>query len=51
MQDVLAEDWNAECGFKAKWSSTGKETDPTHRIFARIDTVSRQSWHFEGFQL
>ncbi|TNN03939.1 testicular acid phosphatase homolog [Takifugu flavidus] len=23
MQDVLTEDWNAECGFKAKWSSTG----------------------------
>lgn len=25
VKDVLADDWQAECGFKTKWSSTGEQ--------------------------
>lgn len=34
MQDVLTEDWDAECGLKAKWSNTGKEIDVIHFTLA-----------------
>lgn len=37
VRDVVAEDWEAECGFRTKWSSTGEEVDVLHS-HARTDS-------------
>lgn len=39
VRDVVAEDWEDECGFKTKWSSTGED-------FSNIFTIALISINF-----